>query len=116
MSSEKLSAVPVRQGFVWVRVLAQCSSLGGGIIPTLQCSDLLLSHLDDLDGYCSEVLRQFSFYGTAYNFLEPLLRGEINLLDHPSLSLAVLMHMRANETRYGFRMGYQAFNRASLIH
>ncbi len=79
--------------------------LGEGIIPTLQCSDLLLSHLDDLDRYCSEVLSQFSFYGTAYNFLEPLLRGEINLLDHPGLSLAVLMHMRANETRYGFRMG-----------
>lgn len=79
--------------------------LGEGIIPTLQCSELLLNHLDDLDKYCSEVLRQFSFYGTAYNFLEPLLRGEIGLLDQTGLLIAVLMHMLANETRYGFKMG-----------
>ncbi len=78
--------------------------LGEGIIPTLQCAELLTTNLHDLDQYRREVLDHFAFYETAYNFLAPLLRGEVSLFEQAGLSLAVLLHMWANESRYGIKL------------
>lgn len=78
--------------------------LGEGIIPTLECAELLEKHIDDLDEYRRRVIKHFEFYETAYKFLEPILRGEVSLLEHAELSLAVLSHLWTNQSRYGFKM------------
>jgi len=75
--------------------------LGEGIIPTLECSELLVKNIGDLDRYRRRVLRKFAFYETAYNFLMPVFRGKVGLLEQASMSQAVLMHMMANQDRYG---------------
>jgi flavin-dependent dehydrogenase len=75
--------------------------LGEGIIPTLECSELLVKNIDNLDRYRSQVLKRFAFYETAYNFLTPIFRGEISLLEQASISQSVLSHMIDNQERYG---------------
>ena len=75
--------------------------LGEGIIPTLECSELLVKNIGDLDQYRRKVLKKYAFYETAYNFLMPVFRGEIGLLDQANMSQAVFLHMLANQDRYG---------------
>jgi flavin-dependent dehydrogenase len=78
--------------------------LGEGIIPTLECADLLVRHLDDLRTYRRKVLRKFSFYETAYNFLMPIFRREIGILEQATLTQVVMTHMLENQARYGIDM------------
>jgi len=78
--------------------------LGEGIIPTLECSELLVKHLDDLDEYRRRVLKKFAFYETAYNFLMPVFRGEMSMVEQANLSSAVFSHMWENQARHGVGM------------
>ena len=78
--------------------------LGEGIIPTLECSELLVKNIDDLDRYRRKVLRKYSFYETAYDFLMPVFRRRMGLLEQAGLSQAVLSHMMENQARYGVEL------------
>ena len=78
--------------------------LGEGIIPTLECSELLVKNIGNLNRYRSQVLRKYAFYETAYNFLTPIFRGEISLLEQATLSQAVMAHMMENQARYGVEL------------
>jgi flavin-dependent dehydrogenase len=78
--------------------------LGEGIIPTLECSELLVKNLHDLEEYRRRVLKKFAFYETAYNFLLPVFRGEIGIIEQATLSQAVLSHMWENQARYGVEL------------
>lgn len=75
--------------------------LGEGIIPTLECSELLVRHLDDLEEYRRSVLKQFEFFETAYDFLGPIFRGEISIRTQARLLQPVLSYLRENQDRYG---------------
>ena len=75
--------------------------LGEGIVEALECSELLVRHLDDLDLYGRKVLKRFAYYDTVYDFLLPIFKGEINLFEQASLAQAVFSYMWANQARYG---------------
>lgn len=78
--------------------------LGEGIIPTLECAELLVKHLDDLETYRRKVIRKFAFYETAYNFLMPVFRKQIGIFEQAGLTQAVTAHMLENQARYGIDM------------
>jgi len=78
--------------------------LGEGIIQTLECSELLVDNLNDLDAYRRKVLRKYAFYDTAYKFLLPLFRRKIGLLEQVNLTQAVMTHMWENQARYGVNL------------
>jgi flavin-dependent dehydrogenase len=78
--------------------------LGEGIIPTLECAELLVKHLDDLDTYRRKVIKKFAFYETAYNFLLPVFQKQIGILQQAGLTQAVMAHMLENQARYGIDM------------
>jgi flavin-dependent dehydrogenase len=78
--------------------------LGEGIIPTLECSELLVKNIDNLDKYRVRVLRKYAFYETAYNFLKPIFDGEISPLEQTSRLQAVYSHMIDNQERYGVEL------------
>ena len=80
------------------------SLLGEGVIPTLECSELLVKSIDDLERYRRKVLKKFAFFETAYNFLLPVFKGKIGLFEQASLSQAVLSHVWANQARYGVEL------------
>jgi flavin-dependent dehydrogenase len=78
--------------------------LGEGIIPTLECAELLVKHVDDLETYRRKVIRKFAFYETAYNFLMPVFRKRIGIFEQAGLTQAVTAHMLENQARYGIDM------------
>ena len=75
--------------------------LGEGIIPSLECAELLVKHLDDLEEYRRQVLKRFAFFETVYEFLNPLFHGEVNVLEQARLLQPVMAYLRANQARYG---------------
>ena len=75
--------------------------LGEGIIPTLECAELLVKHIDDLEEYRRRVLRKYSFFETAYNFLTPVFRKEVGIVEQTRLTQLVMQHMWENQARYG---------------
>lgn len=75
--------------------------LGEGIIPTLECSELLIENLEDLEEYRRVVLKKYAFFETAYRFLLPVFQKRIGLLEQANLSQMVFMHMLENQDRYG---------------
>jgi len=76
----------------------------------LECSELLIKNIDNLDRYRSQVLKKYAFYETAYNFLTPIFRGEISLLEQASISQAVFSHMMDNQERYGVSLQPQSLS------
>jgi flavin-dependent dehydrogenase len=78
--------------------------LGEGIIPALECAELLVKHLDDLEEYRREVLRKFAFFETAYDFLSPIFRGEIGLFEQAGLLQSMLSYLQENQARYGIEL------------
>jgi flavin-dependent dehydrogenase len=75
--------------------------LGEGIIPSMQCVNLFVEHLDDMEAYSKAVLKHFDIYAKVYNFIKAKMDGNFSVLSQfPDLA-AIYWHMRSNERRYG---------------
>jgi hypothetical protein len=75
--------------------------LGEGIIPSMQCVNLFVDHMDDMDAYSKAVLKHFDIYAKVYNFIKAKMDGNFSMLSQfPDLA-AIYWHMRSNERRYG---------------
>jgi flavin-dependent dehydrogenase len=78
--------------------------LGEGIIPTLECAELLVNNIHDLAEYRRKVLKQFAFFETSYNFLKPIFEGRMSLSQEAGLLQSMLSHLVANQARYGIEL------------
>jgi flavin-dependent dehydrogenase len=78
--------------------------LGEGIIPSLQCADLLVENLYDLPGYRVEVLKRFKIYENVFDFISSKIRGAFHLSSQFRNLLSIFLHMKRNETRYGMNI------------
>ena len=47
------------------------------------------------------MLRKYSFFETAYNFLTPVFRKEVGIIEQTRLTQLVMQHMWENQARYG---------------
>ncbi len=75
--------------------------LGEGIIPSMECVNLLVEHLDDLEAYSEAVLKKYDLYAKVYRFIKAKMDGNFSMLSQfPDLA-AIYWHMRSNERRYG---------------
>jgi len=75
--------------------------LGEGIIPSMQCVNLFVEHMDDMEAYSKAVLTHYDIYAKVYRFIKAKMDGDFSLLrQFPELA-AVYWHMRTNEKRYG---------------
>ena len=54
--------------------------LGEGIIPSLQCSQLLCENLDDLPSYRKAVLKKFEYFNYVYDIINMKLAGKFNMV------------------------------------
>ncbi|MDW8045041.1 MAG: NAD(P)/FAD-dependent oxidoreductase [Nitrososphaerota archaeon] len=75
--------------------------LGEGIIPSLQCADLLIDNLHDLSKYRKEVLRKFKIFNIVYSLIKSKLERRFSLNLKLLPILRVFLHMKRNEKRYG---------------
>ena len=83
--------------------------LGEGIIPSMQCVNLFVDHLDDREGYRRAVLDQYSEYAKVYRFIKAKLEDRFSMMKMwPSL-LSVFLYMRGNERRFGLQTRFNDF-------
>ncbi len=75
--------------------------LGEGIIPSMQCVNMFVEHLGDMEAYSEAVLKHFDIYAKVYRFIKAKVDGNFSMLSRfPDLA-AIYWHMRSNERRYG---------------
>ncbi|MBI4258791.1 MAG: NAD(P)/FAD-dependent oxidoreductase [Thaumarchaeota archaeon] len=75
--------------------------LGEGIIPSLQCADLLADNLGDLANYRAEVLSKFRIYQDVFNFIKAKIQGRFSLFSQLPGLMSMFWHMKTNDKRYG---------------
>jgi flavin-dependent dehydrogenase len=75
--------------------------LGEGIIPSMQCVNMFVEHLDDMEAYSEAVLKHFDIYAKVYRFIKAKVDGNFSLLRHLPDMASMYWHMRTNERRYG---------------
>lgn len=81
-------------------------ALGEGIIPGMQCAELLARAIerDELGMYPGRVLRTFSVYEKVFRFIKHKIKGEFSWPKHWHLVLAAFLHMKRHEDRYGMEI------------
>ena len=52
--------------------------LGEGIIPSMECADLLVDNVDNIAEYERQVAKHFAIYGTVYDFVRKKIDGKFN--------------------------------------
>jgi hypothetical protein len=75
--------------------------LGEGIIPSMQCVNMFVEHLDDMEAYSEAVLKHFDIYAKVYRFIKAKMDGNFSLMRHLPDMASMYWHMRTNERRYG---------------
>jgi flavin-dependent dehydrogenase len=83
--------------------------LGEGIIPSMQCADLFVEHLEDREGYRKAVLDHYAVYSNVFKFIKAKIDKRFNLVKMLPTLLSIYWHMRNNETRYGIRVELSTF-------
>jgi len=75
--------------------------LGEGIIPSMQCVNLFVEHMDDMEAYSEAVLKHFDVYAKVYRFIKAKMDGNFSMLRQWPDMASIYWHMRSNEKRYG---------------
>lgn len=78
--------------------------LGEGIIPSMQCVNLFVEHMDDREAYKNAVLEKFDIYAKVYRFIKAKLDGNFSLARYWPTLLSIFLHMKRNEGRYGLQI------------
>ena len=75
--------------------------LGEGIIPSMECADLLVDNVDNIAEYERQVAKHFAIYGTVYDFVRKKIDGKFNPVTQIANMLAIFRYMKRNEDRFG---------------
>lgn len=78
--------------------------LGEGIIPSLQCAELLLENLQDMPRYRERVLETFKIYNLVYKLVKSKIAGTFRVsTQFPSL-WSIYRYMKKREDRFGMHI------------
>ena len=75
--------------------------LGEGIIPSMECADILVDNVDNIAEYERQVAKHFAIYGTVYDFVRKKIDGKFNPVTQIANMLAIFRYMKRNEDRFG---------------
>ncbi len=75
--------------------------LGEGIIPSLQCAEILLQTMPDFGRYTERVLKEFAIFHDIYKLVMLKIEGKFNLMRHSRLLLKTYRYMKEREERFG---------------
>ncbi len=78
--------------------------LGEGIIPSLQCAELLCENLDDLPAYREAVLKKFEYFNYVYDMIKLKFAGKFSMVRHLPLMLKTYNAMKKMEDRFGMEV------------
>jgi len=77
--------------------------LGEGIIPTMQCAELLARNITDLESYRRQVLKRYQIYDVAYDYVAANIRGRFVFPDYLLKMNELGQYVIRNERRFGYR-------------
>jgi flavin-dependent dehydrogenase len=83
--------------------------LGEGIIPSLQCADLLCKNLNDLPAYRNAVLEKFEYFNYVYDIIKLKLENKFSMVKHLPLMLRTYNAMKKMEDRFGLEVRMSDF-------
>ena len=83
--------------------------LGEGIIPSMQCVNIFVDHLEDREGYRKAVLEHYAVYSKVYEFVKAKVEGRFNLWGMLPKLFSIYWYMRGNEKRYGLETELSTF-------
>ncbi len=83
--------------------------LGEGIIPSLQCAELLCENLNDLRQYRDKVLRKFEYFNYVYDLIKLKFAGKFSMVRHLPLMLKTYSAMKKMEDRFGLEVRMSDF-------
>jgi flavin-dependent dehydrogenase len=78
--------------------------LGEGIIPSLQCAQLLCENLHDLPAYRNAVLKKFEYFNYVYDIIQLKFQGKFSMVKHLPLMLRTYREMKKMEDRFGLEV------------
>lgn len=78
--------------------------LGEGIIPSLQCSQLLIENIYDFREYEKDILKEFQIYDLAYRYIRAGIEGRYVFPDYILQMQKLIQHLMDNDLRYGYKM------------
>jgi len=83
--------------------------LGEGIIPSLQCAELLCENLDDWEAYRKAVLKKFEYFNYVYDIIQLKFAGRFNMVKHLPLMVKTYREMKKMEDRFGLKVRMNDF-------
>ncbi|HZW55018.1 MAG TPA: NAD(P)/FAD-dependent oxidoreductase [Nitrososphaerales archaeon] len=83
--------------------------LGEGIIPSLQCAQLLCDNLHDMEAYRKAVLKKFEYFNYVYDLIKLKFAGKFNMVRHLPLMLKTYREMKKMEDRFGLEVRMNDF-------
>ena len=78
--------------------------LGEGIIPSLQCSCLLLDNLDDMESYRRNVLKNFGAFDAVYEIVKAKIEKRFTMTANFLDLLRMYFYMKRREDRFGLQV------------
>ena len=67
----------------------------------MQCADIFVDNLDDVEAYSEEVLKHFDIYAKVFRIVKAKLDGNFSMIRQFPELFAMYRHMKSNERRYG---------------
>ncbi|MHB1909157.1 MAG: NAD(P)/FAD-dependent oxidoreductase [Nitrososphaerales archaeon] len=83
--------------------------LGEGIIPSLQCAEILCNNLDDMEAYRDQVLKKFEYFNYVYDLIKLKFAGKFSMVKHLPLMLKTYGAMKKMEDRFGLEVRMSDF-------
>jgi flavin-dependent dehydrogenase len=83
--------------------------LGEGIIPSLQCAELLCDNLNDLPAYRKAVLQKFEYFNYVYEIIKLKFDNKFSMVRHLPLMLKTYREMKKMEDRFGLKVRMNDF-------
>ncbi len=77
--------------------------LGEGIIPSMQCVDLLIDNLNDTEAYSEEVLKHYDIYARVFRLMKAKIDGNFSYIGQLPNLWAMYRFMKSNERRFGLQ-------------
>ncbi len=78
--------------------------LGEGIIPSMDCADIFVKHLDDFEAYEKEVDESFKIFGTVFKFVRKKIHKDFSILKSLPDVISIFRYMKKNEKRFGMEI------------
>lgn len=75
--------------------------LGEGIIPSMQCVEILLKNMDDFQAYEVAVEQHYKIYDTVFKFVQNKIHHRFNMLHSILDVISIYRYMKKNEDRFG---------------